>query len=549
MSDLLRPLLAVTEEGPVDPSNVGVGAVVLSVVAAAFLAWVGYLIINSRRRSRTVEETPKNLQPYLSDGELETTRVTRVLSVAVISAAVLAIAMPVYYVNEGNRQAAAAEKLHEKDIEEGERWYNFFSCIDCHGPDGGGGAAPFVEPRSGLTVAWTAPSLNDVLLRYDKDEVRSWIVNGRSGTPMPANGLEGGGAMTSQELDQVIEYLESIQISQGDAVDEVERFVQDALDRMRNGRATVERRITIEEALLEDTRTAPERFAVIEDFPNEITFLLAGDGTCTPASASLVGSSCGESGTDTDRDGLTDAAEVRMSEIAGIVDETLLARQVVDQTDASGAPVLDDEGNRIGEVVFVTDPSVPGLFDVRFDPTNPFTNTDLAGEAIPDLDEADTFLRELETAHLTLSVLSDRQDQFLATVESGIAFLNDALAAAEWDVDIDQVAVDTGLSAADAERAVGLYNAYCARCHTGGYSAGVPFEQAPGAGAWGPALWSGRTVSQFPSFEEHAQFVVRGSVAYQSYGINGLGRGWMPAFGQILSVEDINLIVAFERSL
>ena len=38
-------------------------------------------------------------------------------------------------------------------------------------------------------------------------------------------------------------------------------------------------------------------------------------------------------------------------------------------------------------------------------------------------------------------------------------------------------AAAAGLSRADAERSVGLYNAYCARCHTAGYSAGVEFEQ------------------------------------------------------------------------
>lgn len=548
MTDLLRPLLAVTESAPVEPSNVGVGAVVLTVAAVAFLAWVGYLIINSRR-SAQVEETPKNLQPYLSDDELETNRTTRILNIAVISAAVLAIAMPVYYVNEGNRQAAAAEKIHEKDVEEGARWYEHFSCINCHGPDGGGGGAAINEPRSGLNVSWAAPSINDVFLRYEEEEVRHWIEFGRAGTPMPANGLEGGGAMTTQEVDQVIEYLRSIQISQGDAVDEVERLVEDALNRMRSGDFTVARRIQVEEAVLEDLQTAPERFAVIEDFPNEIRFLMAGDGTCTNASAASVGSSCNQSGTDTDRDGLTDATELRLTEIAGTVDETLLVRQVVDQTDDSGAPVLDDQGNPIGEVARVTDPAVPDLFGIEFDPANAFTNTDLTGNPIPDLVEAETFLRELDAAHLTLSVITERQDQFMAGVESGLEFLRQAAEERPWDIDIDEVAADTGLSTADAERAVGLYNAYCARCHTGGYAAGTPFEQGPGSGAWGPALWAGRTVEQFPSVEEHVQFIVRGSVANQSYGINGLGRGWMPAFGQILSVEDIELIVAFERTL
>ena len=31
--------------------------------------------------------------------------------------------------------------------------------------------------------------------RYSEDEVRYWITYGRQNTPMPANGLEGGGAL------------------------------------------------------------------------------------------------------------------------------------------------------------------------------------------------------------------------------------------------------------------------------------------------------------------------------------------------------------------
>ncbi len=549
MIDLLRPLLAVTEEGPVEPSNVGIGSVVLTVAAALFLSWVGYLVINSRRRARRLEETPANLQPYLSDDELENARVTRVLNSAVVAAAVLAIALPVYFINEGNRQNSAADKIHEKNIEEGEKWFSAFSCINCHGPGGGGGAAPFVEARSGLDVAWTAPSINDVFYRYDESEVRYWIVNGRAGTPMPAGGLDAGGAMTEQEIDQVIDYLRSVQIPQSDAVDEVDKIVQDALDRMAGGSANVQRLIVEQEAQLADTQTAPERYAVIEDLPTEIRFLMAGDGTCTRASAAVVGSSCSRPGPDSDRDGLADAVEVRLSEIGAIVDDVVVVRQVVDQTDADGAPVLDDEGNRIAEVRFIQDPALPGLYGLVLDADNAFSTTDLTGEPIADLDRADTFLRELDTAHLTLGVITERQDRFLAGVQSGLDFLENSLAERKWEIDTAAVAAATGLSDTDAERSVGLYNGFCARCHTAGYQAGVAYEELPGSGAWGPALRDGRSVVQFPSAEDHVRFIVNGSVANQNYGVNGLGRGWMPGFGQILGEDDIALIVAYERSL
>ena len=45
------------------------------------------------------------------------------------------------------------------------------------------------------------------------------------------------------------------------------------------------------------------------------------------------------------------------------------------------------------------------------------------------------------------------------------------------------------------------------------------------------------------------QFIMSGSEFGVNYGINGLGSGRMPGFGQILSTEDIELIIALERAL
>ncbi|MBT8208204.1 MAG: cytochrome c, partial [Acidimicrobiia bacterium] len=198
-----------TEDEVVPDTTIDLGAVVIAIAVVSALIWVAYLLRTGRTAEPSPEETPPNQQPFISDDEMESTRLNRVLGAAVISAAVLAIAMPVYYFSEANRQAEAAEKQNERDIHEGERWYTNFSCVNCHGPVAGGGAAEFIEPRSKLTTAWSAPSLNDVFYRYSDDEVRFWIVYGRDGTPMPASGLEGGGGMTSQEVDQVMAYIRS----------------------------------------------------------------------------------------------------------------------------------------------------------------------------------------------------------------------------------------------------------------------------------------------------------------------------------------------------
>ena len=143
----------------------GLGAVALAVAVLGFAAWMAYLVTQSRVRHRR-EAAPQNLSPYLTDDELENNRLNRILVAALISTAVIAIVMPIYYLNESDRQAQAADHFDEQAIERGLEWFTEYKCGNCHGADGGGGGARFVEGRSGITTTWAAPSLNDVLYRY-----------------------------------------------------------------------------------------------------------------------------------------------------------------------------------------------------------------------------------------------------------------------------------------------------------------------------------------------------------------------------------------------
>ncbi|NIS29969.1 MAG: hypothetical protein GWN07_07085, partial [Actinobacteria bacterium] len=89
-------------------------------------------------------------------------------------------------------------------------------------PDGGGGGAAYVEARSGLSTTWAAPALDDVLYRYSSEEVLYWLVWGRQNSPMPAWGTEGGGPLNIQQLDELLAYLGSIQITQTEALEQVD---------------------------------------------------------------------------------------------------------------------------------------------------------------------------------------------------------------------------------------------------------------------------------------------------------------------------------------
>ena len=122
-------------------------------------------------------------------------------------------------------------------------------------------------------------------------------------------------------------------------------------------------------------------------------------------------------------------------------------------------------------------------------------------------------------------------------------------AAAAWEIDVQAItdsAFEGDVEA--AERAVGLFNAYWARCHTSGWSEGVLYTQEAEAGALGPALWHGRENVQFQNAEQLTAFLLGGSEPQKAYGVNGFGSGRMPAFGMILSQEDIDLLVTYLRN-
>jgi mono/diheme cytochrome c family protein len=107
-----------------------------------------------------------------------------------------------------------------------------------------------------------------------------------------------------------------------------------------------------------------------------------------------------------------------------------------------------------------------------------------------------------------------------------------------------------------------LFNAYCSRCHTKGWSYGEP--EVTGGGAFGPNLTNGATVRQFPDIKSHIDFITEGAVvdaapldqpakpygkAYGVRGVMGYDGGGMPAFGKILTDAQIRAIVEYERTL
>ncbi len=609
----------------------------------AGITWLAVVLV-SAFRNRGGEEIPPNLQPGITDQVLETRRLEKGQKAAIAFSAFLAISLPLYFLSEPARQQGFVEQFAEESITRGEHIVTEFKCFNCHGPLGVGGAVAYVEKRSGVTVSWIAPSLNDVLYRYDESELNFWITFGRGNTPMPPWGLAGGGPLNEAEVVDIINYLKTIQVSQADAVNKVPDPVTTELNKLAGAEQTIAEAIVEQSQVVANIRSAPDHAAFLAPISEEATAVL----------------DTAAEGIDTDGDGISDAAEVELSALSvrawegftvispvemdpAIADankaEAVVANleavlstnpivgpnldamrgalesgkvepgglspaatatlsDLADQATSSGISVppgpYDTEESGQGLVASLqqagdtaaklasdaakaiedgSDPDGDGLstaaeatitsqvadassktippriIRISLDPTNPQS---AGGEA--DAKTAKDFVAGLNSLETSLSVTSKNQAKLLESELAGLKFLEDAAKAKSYLVDIGGVAEAMGVDEATAARAVGLFNANCARCHTAGFSAGLPFTQVAGSGGFGPALWDGRPLVQFGELTEPAkddlliQFLIRGSEAQKPYGLNGFGSGRMPAFGAILSLDDLELLAAYLRA-
>ena len=248
---------------------------ILNIVAVVLL---GYVVVRALRKSPETSE-PANLTPFYGDEDLENRRLERGLGAALVFAAVVAVALPLYWLREPNRQDSSIEYFDEGAAARGEVLYAnstsevfnaavSLQCANCHGSNGEGGAANSIfTPPDGdpIQVSWKAPALDTVFLRYSEDEVRDVLFYGRPGTPMQAWGVAGGGPKNDQSIDDLLAYLATIQLTPEEAKARTDEDLAAAR------RADDDAVTAAEEALTaaEETRTkAEDDLAEIEDSPD-----------------------------------------------------------------------------------------------------------------------------------------------------------------------------------------------------------------------------------------------------------------------------------------
>ncbi|HEU5300776.1 MAG TPA: c-type cytochrome [Acidimicrobiia bacterium] len=272
--------------------------ILLNVVALFVIAGVIVWRVVSLRRNQ--ETTPANQTPFLDDEGLEGRRLERALGWSLVFVLIIAVALPVYFLLEPTRQVQMEEGFVERSVEQGAVLYAgqaspeynaevSLLCANCHGVEGEGGAAPFVlQPESDKCVeeenqgnedvpeclpkqvSWEAPPLNTALLRFDREQVTEILNYGRPGTPMPAWGvISGQGILNEQSIDDLVNYLESIQISSKEAtaiskeaVNEYRVSGSDLVDQVEEELETATDALTEAQA---DRTTTPAALAELQD--------------------------------------------------------------------------------------------------------------------------------------------------------------------------------------------------------------------------------------------------------------------------------------------
>ena len=208
-----------------------IGATLVVLLIVGLLIYVIANLFAGRDEVGSEIELAPNRKPYYDDEELETTVLNRTLRWALVLLVIIAVGLPLYWLNEPGRQSGAIENFQSTFVARGEELYVEGSqCQNCHGPEGSGGQAPYTitdtEGQFVATVNWRAPALDTVLLRYTREEVEYVINYGRPFSPMPGWGASvNKGPLNEQQVTNLVDYLESIQLTP----EESQRQAQEAL--------------------------------------------------------------------------------------------------------------------------------------------------------------------------------------------------------------------------------------------------------------------------------------------------------------------------------
>jgi mono/diheme cytochrome c family protein len=190
--------------------------IVGAVIGLAFVA--GLIALAARRRGARGPDIPAGMRPGPADEVLERQHIDRTMARGVAFMLLIAPWLAVIWLGEPGQNVDDELELQSRSVERGEMWFQVsteenptgFGCARCHGDQAQGGTVPFTPEGEEQAVEYPVPSLNNVCGRLTLDEIRTTIMEGREGTPMPSWSVRFAGPMNDQQILDLISYLAEI---------------------------------------------------------------------------------------------------------------------------------------------------------------------------------------------------------------------------------------------------------------------------------------------------------------------------------------------------
>lgn len=209
------------------------GQLLIAVLVGAVAAGAALVVLRTRSGSTSSKsKIPPALRPADIDSVLESTRLTKIHGWGLALTLFFAFFMPAYWVQEPQNRLDNEKMFEEESLLRGELYYAMATdqetgesnpsgkeCARCHGVEAEGGTNEFLNPDTGVRSVVQVPELKTVFARYEepppgyddaREFIRETIERGRPGTDMPTWGNKFGGPLTEQELDDIVNWLESI---------------------------------------------------------------------------------------------------------------------------------------------------------------------------------------------------------------------------------------------------------------------------------------------------------------------------------------------------
>lgn len=211
--------------GPLALSTAATVALIVGVVVGlAFVA--GLIALAIRSRGDRGPDIPPGMRPGPADEVLERRQIEKMMGWGVVFVLFFAAWLPVLWLREPQQNVDDEFELIARSVERGETWFQVsteenptgFGCARCHGAEAEGGTVPFTTADGELIPEYPVPPLRDVCggastnhpLISGVEDIRTTIMEGREGTPMPSWSVRFAGPMNDQQIQDLISYLVEI---------------------------------------------------------------------------------------------------------------------------------------------------------------------------------------------------------------------------------------------------------------------------------------------------------------------------------------------------